>query len=88
MLLDALGALRQAAETVRRQIPTGELTLAGVERLMQAADAVAAAAAGSSSGEKAPPSPPSSKQQEVRRRWARIARQNAREVRRASAAAE
>lgn len=68
MLPDALAALRQAAETVRRQIPTGELTLASVERLLQAADTIAAAATGSSSGEEAPPSPRASKQQEARRR--------------------
>ena len=39
MMPDALAALRQATEAVRAQIPTGGLTLASVERLLQAAEA-------------------------------------------------
>ena len=53
MTPDTLAALREAAEAVRAQIPTGGLTRASVERLLQAAAAVCAAAAaevGSSPG--------------------------------------
>ena len=93
MMPDALAALRQAAEAVRAQIPTGGLTLASVERLLQAAEAVGAAAAASSSpdrkGSTAPPSRrASSKRQEARQRWAEIARRNAQEALPAPATAE
>ena len=92
MVPDALAALRQAAEAVRAQIPTGGLTLGSVERLLQAAEAVGAAAAASSSpdrkGGTAPPSRASSKRQEARQRWAEIARRNAQEVLPAPATAE
>jgi hypothetical protein len=92
MMPDALAALRQAVEAVRAQIPTGGLTLASVERLLQAAEAVGAAAAASSSpdrkGDTAPPSRASSKRQEARQRWAEIARRNAQEVLPAPATAE
>jgi uncharacterized MAPEG superfamily protein len=85
MMPDALAALRQATEAVRAQIPTGGLTLASVERLLQAAEAVGAAAAASSSpGRKDNTAPPSrassSKRQQARQRWAEIARQNAQEA--------
>ena len=92
MMPDALAALRQAAEAVRAQIPTGGLTLASVERLLQAAEAVGSAAAASSSPERkgstAPPSRASSKRQEARQRWAEIARRNAQEALPAPATAE
>jgi hypothetical protein len=86
MTPDILAALRQAAEAVRTQIPTGGLTVASVERLLQAAEAVCAAAAeaGSSRGKGSDAAPRAStsgsKRQEARQRWAEIARQNAREV--------
>jgi hypothetical protein len=95
MMPDALAALRQAAEAVRAQIPTGGLTLGSVERLLQAAEAVGAAAAAASSspdrqGSTAPPSrrASSSKRQEARQRWAEIARRNAQEALPAPATAE
>jgi hypothetical protein len=82
MMPDALAALRQAAEAVRAQIPTGGLTLASVERLLQAAEAVGAAAASSSPDRvnTAPRRASISKREEARQRWAEIARQNAQEV--------
>jgi hypothetical protein len=93
MMPDALAALRQAAEAVRAQIPTGGLTLGSVERLLQAAEAVGAAAAASSSPDrKGSPAPSSrassSKRQEARQRWAEIARRNAQEALPAPATAE
>ena len=93
MMPDALAALRQAAEAVRAQIPTGGLTLASVERLLQAAEAVGAAATAASSspdrkGSTALPSRASSKRQEARQRWAEIARRNAQEALPAPATAE
>ena len=83
MTPDTLAALRQAAEAVRAQIPAGELTRASVERLLQATEAVCGEEASSSpSGEShsAPRVRINSKRQEARRRWAEIARQNAKEV--------
>jgi hypothetical protein len=83
MLPEATVALRRAVETVRAQIPKGELTLASVERLLKAAEAVCA------EPEPAPepvrraqtrPSPQVSKRQEERRKWAKIAKQNEREA--------
>ena len=94
MMPEAVDALRQAAEAVRAQIPTGGLTLASVERLLQAAEAVGAAAAAASSspdrkGSTAPPARASgSKRQEARQRWAEIARRNAQEALPAPATAE
>lgn len=81
MLPEATAALRRAVETVRAQIPKGELTLASVERLLKAAEAVCA------EPEPAPviasaaikPSPQVTKRQEERRKWAKIAKQNERE---------
>lgn len=89
MTPDTLAALRQAAEAVRTQIPTGGLTRASVERLLQAAEAVcaSAAAAEASSSSRGRESDaaisragPGSKRQEARRRWAEIARRNAEEA--------
>ena len=83
MTPDTLATLRQAAEAVRTQIPTGGLTRASVERLLQAAEAVCAEEASSSRGrgsDAAPRAGINSKRQEARRRWAEIARQNAKEV--------
>ena len=84
MTPDTLAALRQAAKAVRTQIPAGELTRASVERLLQAAEAVCAEEASSSpdrgSDAAASRAGTGSKRQEARRRWAEIARQNAKEV--------
>jgi hypothetical protein len=91
---DTLAALRQAAEAVRTQIPTGGLTRASVERLLQAAEAACAATAGANSSSRgrgsdaAPRAGTGGKRQEARRRWAEIARQNAQEARPARATAE
>jgi hypothetical protein len=92
MTSDTLAALRQAAAAVRTQIPTGGLTVASVERLLPAAEAVCAAAAepGSSRGKAsnaAPRAGTGGKRQEARRRWAEIARRNAQETPRAPAKA-
>ncbi len=72
---DPIAALRQAAETVRTQIPKGELTRASVERLLKAADAVCADASHPRSTAARAPSP-ASRRQEARLKWAKIARQN------------
>ena len=72
---DPIAALRQAAETVRMQIPKGELTRASVERLLGAAEAVCAEAHRSRSTAARAPSPVS-RRQEAREKWAKIARQN------------
>jgi hypothetical protein len=72
---DPIAALRQAAETVRDQIPKGELTRASVERLLEAAEAVCADASRPRSTPARMPSP-ASRRQEAREKWARIARQN------------
>jgi hypothetical protein len=80
MTPELIAALRQAADTVRTQIPRGELTRESVERLLAAADAVCAADAkvgrAASTGTRTPPT--ASKRQEARAKWARIARQNER----------
>lgn len=82
---DPIAALRQAAETVRAQIPQGELTRVSVERLLEAAEVVCAAEASRSSGSlEAAAAPRPSKRQEARERWARIARRNEEESRRPS----
>jgi hypothetical protein len=94
MMPDALAALRQAADAVRTQIPTGGLTRASVERLLQAAEAVCATPEASSSpGRESDYAAPragtgSKRRQEARRRWAEIARQNAQEALPARATAE
>jgi hypothetical protein len=77
MLPEATAALRRAVETVRAQIPKGELTLASVERLLKAAEAVCAEPEPVvSSTSTIKPSPQVTKRQEERRKWARIAKQN------------
>ncbi len=86
-MTDATNVLRQAVEVVRAQIPKGELTLASVERLLQAAEAVCA-------DRPAPrvrtskPSAQTSKRQEERKKWAKIARQNEKESRSDSSSSE
>jgi hypothetical protein len=85
MTPDTLAALRQAAEAVRTQIPTGGLTRASVERLLQAAEAACAAEEASSSRSSESDAAPRAstgggKRQEARRRWAEIARRNAEEA--------
>jgi hypothetical protein len=76
-------ALRHAIETVRAQIPNGELTRQSVERLLEAAEAVCGAAgAGRPESIETQPGPRLSKRQEDRLKWARIAQQNAVERRR------
>ena len=83
MTPDTLAALRQAAEAVRTQIPTGGLTRASVECLLQAAAAACAEEASSSPSRDSHAAPRvcvNSKRQEARRRWAEIARRNAKEV--------
>jgi hypothetical protein len=72
---DPIAALRQAAETVRTQIPKGELTRASVERLLETAEKVCAEAHRSRSTAARAPSPVS-RRQEAREKWAKIARQN------------
>jgi hypothetical protein len=72
---DPIAALRQAAETVRTQIPKGELTRASVERLLEAAEAVCADASRPHSKAARAPSP-ASRRQKAREKWAKIARQN------------
>jgi len=75
-MTDAMATLHQAAEIVRVQIPKGELTLASVKQLLQAAEAVCGTASSASS---TPASGPQrkSKGQQTRARWAEIAQQNA-----------
>ena len=75
MTTEPITALRQAIETVRAQIPKGELTRGSVERLLEAAEAVCAGAPDRPSRPK-PTSSRRSKRQETRARWAEIARQN------------
>jgi hypothetical protein len=90
---EAVAALRQAAEAVRAQIPSGGLTVASVERLLRAADAACAAAevTAARAPETAVAAPSraanghSSKRREARERWAEIARRNAAETGAASA---
>jgi hypothetical protein len=92
MTPDALAALRQAAAAVRTQIPTGGLTRASVERLLQAAEAVCAAADETSSSrgkasDVTPRTGTGSRWQEACQRWVEIARRNAQETPRAPAKA-
>ena len=77
-MTDAMATLHQAAEIVRVQIPKGELTLASVKQLLQAAEAVCGTS--SASGTSASGPQRKSKGQQTRARWAEIARQNAREA--------
>jgi hypothetical protein len=93
---DLLDALREAVEAVRGQIPARELTVASVERLLRAADAVLAeAGAPSREREAGGTSRPvgtrpvvGSKRQQAREKWARIARQNATETQRSPGQSE
>jgi hypothetical protein len=83
-MLDAVAALREAVETVRAQIPKGELTVASVQRLLETAERVCQTQA-----QDAPPAPrspraqsgQSAKRLEERRKWARIAKEAERESR-------
>ena len=84
-MTDAMATLHQAAEIVRVQIPKGELTLASVKQLLQAAEAVCETAS-SASGTPASAPQRKSKGEQTRDRWAKIARQNAREANAATAA--
>lgn len=82
---DAVTALREAIETVRAQIPKGELTLASVRHLLDTAETVCAAgeaASGAPSPARARnPSAQAARRQEERRKWARIAKEAERESR-------
>lgn len=72
-------------ETVRAQIPKGELTRESVERLLEAAEAVCAAEQDHSEGVEHQAGVRLSKRQEDRLKWARIAERNAEEHRRSRA---
>jgi hypothetical protein len=79
---DAIAALRQAIEVVRAQIPKGELTLASVQRLLEAAETVCL---GQVTARPAPAQPrqparQSLKRLEERKKWARIAKEAEREA--------
>lgn len=77
MMPEPIAALRQAIETVRAQIPKGELTRGSVERLLEAAEAVCARAPERAAGQATKPTSRGlSKRQETRARWAEVARQN------------
>jgi hypothetical protein len=80
MLPETTDALRRAVEIVRAQIPKGELTLASVERLLKAAEAVCAEPEPVVKERTVKPSPQVTKRQEERRKWAKIAKQNEREA--------
>jgi len=85
---DATTILRQAVDTVRAQIPKGELTLASVERLLKAAEAVCAETVPTAPPPSIKPSAQTSKRQEERKKWARIAKQNEKEARSSSISTE
>jgi hypothetical protein len=81
---DAVTALREAIETVRAQIPKGELTLASVRHLLDTAETVCAAgeaASGAPPDRARNPSAQAARRQEERRKWARIAKEAERESR-------
>lgn len=83
-MLDAVAALREAVETVRAQIPKGELTVASVQRLLETAERVCLTHEAQPAS--APRSPRSqsgqaAKRLEERRKWARIAKEAERESR-------
>lgn len=85
-MFDAVAALREAVETVRAQIPKGELTVASVQRLLETAERVCQAQAQAQDAPPAPRSPraqsgQSAKRLEERRKWARIAKEAERESR-------
>jgi hypothetical protein len=79
MMSNTIPALSQAAEHVRAQIPTGGLTRASVEELLQAAEAVLADvdAVLQSTGQQRKTQQRQTKRQIARQRWAEIARDNA-----------
>ena len=91
-MTDAMATLHQAAEIVRAQIPKGELTLASVKQLLQAAEAACGTTSSASGTPASAPQRKSkapqrkSKGEQTRDRWAKIARQNAREANAATAA--
>ena len=84
--------LRQAIEVVRAQIPKGELTLASVRALLEAAETVCRA--GESARPVAAPAQPrqparqSLKRLEERKKWARIAKEAERDAHDEPVAAE
>jgi hypothetical protein len=87
---DATTALREAVEVVRAQIPKGELTLASVKRLLEAAEQLCQ---GRETEAEAPvrprqPARQSMKRLEERRKWARIAKEAEREAHGQTVAAE
>lgn len=73
---DSIAALRQAADAVRSQIPTGGLTLASVKELLAAADAVCVESS-RPAPRRAQSSARQAKRQAARNRWAKIAEENA-----------
>jgi hypothetical protein len=94
---DAIPALLRAVAAVREQIPRGELTMGSVRALLEAAERVCAEA---SAAERKPAEPSArparatksaaqeTKRQEARRRWAKIAAENEKELRRIDSTAE
>ena len=78
---DAVTALREAIETVRAQIPKGELTLASVKHLLNAAETVCADQEAAAPLRARGPSAQAARRQEERRKWARIAKEAERESR-------
>lgn len=80
---DAVTALREAIETVRAQIPRGELTVTSVRQLLDTAEAVCVTQEAAPLG--APrvrnPSAQAARRQEERRKWARIAKEAERDGR-------
>lgn len=88
-MLDAVAALREAIETVRAQIPKGELTVASVQRLLETAERVCQtqeAPATSAPRASRAQSGQAAKRLEERRKWARIAKEAEREARTGSSA--
>lgn len=89
---DAIAPLRQAIEVVRAQIPKGELTLASVRALLEAAEMVCqaheAARPAATQAQPRQPARQSLKRLEERKKWARIAKEAEREARDEPVAAE
>jgi hypothetical protein len=94
---DAISALLRAVAAVREQIPRGELTMGSVQSLLEAAERVCAEAGGVDGKPAQPSAPPAratkaaaqeTKRQEARRRWAKIAAENEKEMRRADSTVE
>ncbi|MFO1048749.1 MAG: hypothetical protein U1E52_12730 [Geminicoccaceae bacterium] len=80
---DAVTALREAIETVRAQIPRGELTVTSVRHLLDTAEAVCVTqeAAPLTTPRARNPSAQAARRQEERRKWARIAKEAERDGR-------